>query len=319
MADNTIIQQGNFTSTGGNYTVQLRSDLDWMRVYNLTQSAGSTSGRAVEFFWMRGMPAGYGLKYYRGGSDKSVFSDYVSTGGFSLIDSSVQTPGALNSTVSAISTATPPVVTASSTAGLAAGSIVRFVNVLGAQQFGGIDFEIDTVNANTNFRLPFAPTIGAGTSGSFRPIPFDPIYYPRRRYITAITAANPAVVTMSVSHGYTVGQKVRFTVPAAYGMIEMDGRTATVTGINTTTNTITTDIDASAFTSFSFPLTTAVPFSPALVVPVGEAASSTYANLLDDATINTSYIGMVLYGGAAAAAGSASDVIYWTAGKSFNM
>ena len=39
--DNTIIQQGMFTSTGSSVTVNLRSDVDWMMVYNTTEAAAS--------------------------------------------------------------------------------------------------------------------------------------------------------------------------------------------------------------------------------------------------------------------------------------
>jgi len=321
MADNTIIQQGKFTSTGANTTIQLRSDVDWMEVYNWNQLATQQStGRGVKFFWQRGMAAATGIEYKKTNSTDALNLVALSSGGFTLVDSSVIVPSAVNSTVTAVSTASLPIVSASSTANLVAGSVVRFINVLGAQQLGGIDFQIDTVSANTSFRLPFMSQLGgAGTTGSFRIIPFDPLYYPTHRYITAITAANPAVVTMSVAHGYTVGQKVRLMVPAAYGMIEANNLLATVTAIDTTNNTITTDIDASAFTAFAFPATAAAPFTPAMVVPVGEAASGSYLNLLDDATINTGYIGMILAGGAQSPAGSASDVIYWRAGKSFNV
>lgn len=323
MADNTIIQQGSFTSTGANTTIQLRSDVDWMRVYNYTQAATQqATGRGVEFYWQRGMSAGTGIEYKKTNSADALNLVTLASGGFTLINSSVTTPGALNSTITAISTASTPVVSASSTTGLATGGVVRIINVAGAQQLGGMDFTVGTVTANTSFPLAYMAQLGgAGTTGSFRVIPFDPMYYPTRRYITAITAANPAVITLSVTHGYKVGQQVRIMVPAAYGMIEMNNLVANITAINTSTNTITTDIDASAFTTFAFPATAAVPFTPAMVVPVGETANSSISdpNLLDDATINTGYIGMILAGGAQSPAGSSSDVIYWVAGKSFNM
>jgi hypothetical protein len=127
---------------------------------------------------------------------------------------------------------------------------------------------------------------------------------------------------MSVTHGFTVGQEVRIIVPDAFGMTEIDGLQGTITAIDTTTttgNSITVDIDSTAFTTFAFPLAAAVPFSPAMVVPLGEAATSPYENLLDDATINTGYIGMILAAGADSPAGVTSDVIYWVAGKSFSV
>jgi len=137
------------------------------------------------------------------------------------------------------------------------------------------------------------------------------------RYISAITKAASAVVTMTVTHGFTVGQEVRLIVPAAYGMVEANNLQGMITAIDATYNTITINIDSSSFTTFAFPLTGAAPFTPAIVVPVGEDV--TYPNSNDDATTNTGYMGLKLAGGAQSPAGSASDVIYWVAGKSFSV
>ena len=318
MADNTIIQQGKFTSDGNVKTIALRSDVDWMRVINWTQSAGSTSGNAVEFFWQRGMAADESLRYFRGGSNQSVYSTAVTSNGFTLVDSSVQTPGAKISSITAVSTATLPVVSANPTTGLSNGDVVRLIDIQGAAQLGGYDFTIDSVSTDTSFRLPYMAQLSvAGTTGSYRKINFDPMTYPRVRYITAISKASSAVVKMSVTHGYTVGQVVKLTVPDAFGMTEMNGLTATITAINTTTNTITVNVDSSAFTTFAFPLTGASPFTPAIVTPVGEDV--TLPNLSDDSVINTFYIGMRLAAGIVGPAGSTSDVMYWTAGKSFSV
>jgi hypothetical protein len=330
MADNTIIQQGRFTSDGTNKTLQIRSDLDWMNVYNFTQAATQqATGRGVQFYWQRGFAADTGLEYKKTNSTDALNLVTLASGGFTLIDSSVQTPGALNNGstgVSAISNASIPVATVGSTAGMAAGSVVRIINVAGAQQLGGFDFTVgyNTFGATT-FSLDYMSQIVAGTTGSFRVIPFDPIFYPRRRFITKITKAASAVVTLSVTHGYKVGQLVRFVVPAAYGMVEMNGLQGTITAINTTTtsgNTITVNIDSSAFTTFAWPLTAVNPFTAAEVVPIGEdtaQALTSAVDILSDATLNTAYIGIILAAGAQSPAGSTSDVIYWTAGKSFSV
>lgn len=327
--DGTIIQQGYFTSDGSNKILDLRSGIDWMKVYNYTQAATQqATGRGVEFYWQRGMAAGTGLEWKKTNSTDALNLVTLSSGGFTLIDSSNQALGALNNGstgISAVSNASIPVATVGSTAGMAAGSIVRIFNTTGAQQLGGFDFTVGyNTFSSTTFSLDYMSQIVAGTSGSFRVIPFDPIYYPRRRYITKVTKASSAVVTLSVTHGYKVGQKVRFVVPAAYGMVELDGLQGTITAIDTTTttgNTITVDIDSSAFTTFAWPLTAAVPFTAAEVVPLGEdtaQALSSATDILSDATVNTAYIGMLLAAGAQSPAGSSSDVIYWVAGKSFN-
>lgn len=320
MADNTIIQQGKFTADGSVKILQIRSDMDWMRVYNWTQAATQQStGRGVEFFWQRGMAADTGIEYKKTNSTDALNMVTLSSGGFSTIDTSVgQTVNALNTTVSAVSTASTPVVSASSTSGLSDGDVVRMISVSGAAQLGGIDFTIGSVVGSTSFTLAYMAQLGgAGTTGNFRKVNYDPIFYPRYRYITKLTQASSAVVTLSVTHGYTVGQVVKFIVPDAYGMVEMNNLTGSITAINTGTNTITVNIDSTAFTAFAFPATAAAPFSPAIIVPVGEDV--TLPNLNDDGTYNTSYIGMKLAAGVQSPAGSASDVIYWTAGKSFSV
>jgi hypothetical protein len=55
--ENTIIQQGRFTSTGAAKTLQIRSDIDWMKIYNVTVAAGAqTTAVGVEYYWQKGMP-----------------------------------------------------------------------------------------------------------------------------------------------------------------------------------------------------------------------------------------------------------------------
>lgn len=317
--DNTILQQGRFTSDGTAKNLSIRSDVDWMCVYNYTQAATQqAAGRGVKFFWQRGMSAGTGLEYKKTNNTDALNLVTLTSGGFTLVDSSANPVGVLDATVTAVSNANPPRVTVASTAGLSTGDVVRMINVAGAQQLGGIDFTITVINATT-FDLQYMAQIVAGTNGSFRKIKYSPIYYPRRRFISAITQAASAVVKMTVTHGYTVGQLVRFVVPEAYGMVEMDGLQGEITAVDTVNNTITVNIDSSAFTAFSFPLTAAVPFSQALVVPVGEGTDASIAdpNLLDDATENQAFIGMQLAAGAQSPAGSNGDVIYWVAGKSF--
>jgi hypothetical protein len=168
-------------------------------------------------------------------------------------------------------------------------------------------------------------------AGTFRRIPFNPYFYPSTRYITKIGQETNAVVTLSVTHQFTVGQVVRFVVPTvtslAFGMTELDGLQATIIAINDpdadgVTNTITVDIDTTGFSAFAFPLTTAPGFTPAQVVPMGENTAEAIqlnANILGDATINTGFFGLTLQAGANSPAGVATDVIYWLAGKSFSV
>ncbi len=243
MADGTIVQQGRFTSTGVAKTLQIRSDVDWIEVRNISiAGADQTTAVGVKYFWQRGFPNGAMWEEKKSNAANAAnLSVYATTGGFTLIDTSLSPLGPVNgaagnASISAVSNASIPVVTNSNVNGLLAGDVVRLINIAGGQQLGGIDFTVGyNTLSNTTFSLDYMAQIVAATTGSWRQIKFDPLFYPRRRTITKITQAAQAVVTMSVTHGYQVGQKVRFVVPAAYGMVEMNGLQGTIVAINTTT------------------------------------------------------------------------------------
>ena len=173
MPDNTIIQQGRFTSDGTTEFIELRQDVDWFRVYNETIIIASGNGEGAEFYWQRGFAADSGYEYTKLLADDSLALTRITSGGFTLIERSSNFPlGAINATVTAISSAAIPIVSLTSTTGLVNGDVVRFVNITTGQQLGGIDFEIDTVVNNTSFRLPFMAQIVAATTGSFYPVSF---------------------------------------------------------------------------------------------------------------------------------------------------
>lgn len=332
----TGTMQGRFTSAGTAELIQIRQDLDWMYVRNETVSYAAGANTGAEFYWQRGMTNGRGTIYTKTAATNALqVGQIAANSGFYLVDSSNQVPGA-SVALTGITNGANPVVNTGSTAGLSNGDVVRILSTVGAQQLGGLDFTIGTIVANTSFVLSNMAQIANANpgAGTYRKIPFNPLYYPRNRFITNITQAAQAVVTLSVTHGFTVGQVVRFVVPtvtaARYGMTEIDGLTGTIvaTGaaggaaVNNSTNTITVDIDTSGFTAFSFPLTADPGFTPAQVVPVGEntaEALSSNVNILGDATINQGYIGILLASGTTSPAGANGDVIYWVAGKSWSV
>jgi len=324
MSDNTIIQQGFFTSTGAAQIIPLRSGVDWMRVYNSTVAAANqTTAIGVEFYWQAGFPQGAMWEYLKSSAANAAnLSQYLTSGGFTYIDSSLYNYGVVNATTTAISTASIPVVTNSGTNGLIAGQVVRILSQSGSPQFGGIDFTVGiNTLSSTTFSLDYAPQLStAGTSGSWMLINTDPLFYPRRRFIMSISQASAAVVTTSVPHGYQVGQQVRFNIDSHYGMVQLNNVQATVTAVNSVSSFVI-NVDTSAFNAFVFPSSSAVPFTPAQVVPIGEntaVAESNNVNILSDATVNTGFIGMSLAAGANSPAGQSGNVIYWVAGKSFS-
>lgn len=333
--DGTILGQGTFTqgATATKQTIAIPSGTDFLEITNFTQSDAGAAANGFKFYWQRGFPSGQGTVLIN--TAGVVTSDLTAANAFVLYDPSNQTPAALNNGstgVSGFTQANPAVVTVGSTTGMSAGNIVRFSSLDNQPQYAGIDFSVGYGTlTGTTFSVDYLNSTGStpSTSGDFRIIPFQPLFYPRRRVITNITAATSAVITLSVDHQFTVGQEVRLNfaggtaVWGSYGVL--DGRSVTITAVNTATgvgnNTITVDVDTTGFGAFVFPAATAVPFTPAEVVPIGADTATALAQMpplssLEDATVNTGFLGMTLASGALNPAGVANDVIYWVAGKS---
>lgn len=348
MAFDTVVLSGRFTSTGAAVTIPLRSDLDWIRTYNLTALTQAAADLAFEFYFQRGMAQGSGIFWTKLGT---VANDPVTVGalaagtGFSLIDTSITIPGAAIA-VTGITAANPPVVATGTTPTV--GQIVRLMGLDNQPQIGGIDFSVTAVNAGVSFTIGNINLTNsvATTAGFWRLIPFDPIFYPRRRFITWVeNAVNPKVY-MSVTHGFTVGQQVRLYFPGGAAVWEnyaaLDGVQATIIAVNVAragnepnnggvANNIQLNIDTSTFGAWNvfgagnneaYPDAASVPFGPAQVVPIGEDtgfALTAGVDILADATRNTAILGVTLAGGAASPAGANGDVIFWMAGKNFSV
>lgn len=327
----TIIQQGRFTSDGTAKSIPIRSGVDWIWVYNETilNDAALAADRGAQFYFQRGMTNGRGIEYRKLGTvanDPITTLQVAANAGIFFVDSSNTAPTAAVA-VTAITNSIQPIMSTADTGALVTGSVVRLQGDTGVPNIMGFDFEVGTVVANTNFRMRWAlantsGAVGAG-NGTYRQIPFDPIFYPRNRYIVNVTQAAQAVVTLSVQHQYTVGQQIRFQCSdSAFGMVELDGLQATIVAVSTVNNTITVDLDTTAFTAFDWPLAAAVPFTIPQVVPIGENTAQALlsgVDILADATYNSAFSGVVLAAGNNSPAGAANDVISWIAGTSFSV
>jgi hypothetical protein len=356
--DGTILQQGYFsasysganpnpgnaTNQAGDYNIiQIPANADWVKVYNYTKyganglnsvyfqgTANSYAG--VEYIWQRGMAAGTGIVKYKTNAASGMNADTLVSGGFTLYDPSGQSAGALplvgNPVATTASTnATRPVVSTASTAGLSVGSVVRLSNTA-QTDVNGIDMVVGAVTANTNFTLLFAGNALAtapgaiGGAGFYRIVNVDPLFYPRNRYVTNITRATNAQVSTSVYHGLTVGQRVRFSIPAVSGMIQLNPvpennyLSAYVASVVDDYN-FTINVNTLAFTAFTWPTIAQQPSSFPQVIPFGEDTASalvavndllpvmpngdqifgTQSGILADATTNTGFLGMILGSG----------------------
>lgn len=293
------ILSGSFTSDGNEFTLSLPSGYNEVELVNITD-IGSTAA-ATPVMKAKGtssMAAGSAYVSLKTNAAATIaLESGITTLGFTFVaDSGAVSLGA-SLPITALTAANPAVASAASTAGLSNGDIVRLYSPTGMLQAGGIDYSIGGLVANTSFQLSNLDASGfaaPATGGSVRKVFFNPRYYPRARFITKITQAASAVVTTSIPHGYTAGQLVRINCPSAFGMSQINGLLGTITAV--TASTFTVNIDSSAFTPFAFP-TSAVAGSgvtQAQVVPVGEAASGSYANLLDDATLNQAVSGVII-------------------------
>lgn len=272
-----VIDGGSFTSDAAvaRQVVQVSDRPDLITVRNRTAWGDDAAETSVESSWRLGMAQDSFQSL-----DQAVTTGILSTeagtaNGFRIYSTSnPPTYAALATT--AITAANPAVVTMADTGSINVGDVVRLDNTTAMLQIAGYDFEVTAVTTNTNITLNFdgQNEAAAATAGNVRLfIPNE--MYPRRRFIVplsgaaGITQAAAAVVSTSVAHDFTVGEKVRLKVPSAYGMTEANNVVASVTAVGT--YTVTLDLDSSGFTAFSLPTSAvyAAGVSPAEIVPAG--------------------------------------------------
>jgi len=308
--DNVI--RADFVSDGADREIIIPCDFDYVNVVNLSTVATS-GGDASRYEFFKGMANASMIRWNK---TALVWAPtYVASAGFVAVDTTQSAPGAAIA-VTDISNATPPVVSTATTTGLANGDVVRIVNAVNGGNYyayNGIDYTIAALSAGVSFTLAYMVAAGNADTAQYMRIPYDPIYYPRRRTISTVTTGVTTEIFMTVTHGYTVGQRVTFSVTSDNGMTQLDGLRAQILAINTTTNSITVNVDSSSFTAFSWPSASAsLAFTPAQVIPFGDAPA-TLANVggnqsvLDGATRNTGRFAITLTGGAASPGGAAGN------------
>lgn len=319
----TIIDQGSFTSAGVGVKVNLPSSADYFRVQNLTQLATQqTPGRGVMFEWYKDLTAAdTAIEWAKEDGDDITNITLASSGGFTYVESFPE-PEAAVTGGTAITSASPAVVTLANS--YSEGDTVILYNTTGMLQIGGMSFTISSVSG-AGFTLLGLDSSGfaAATACTARRVPNVMAVEPSYLYVTGISQATQAVVTVSMAHNYVVGQKLTFSVPSSFGMSEISGKTGTIVSVGTYTMTV--DIDSSAFTAFAFPASTGSP-TTRLFATVAPAGQSTQYNPVTG--VQTGYNFqfapfhsglflpyMYLAAGAQSPAGSSSDVIVWQAFK----
>ena len=301
-----LIAQGNFISDGASRVLEFPCAIDYFLIRN--RSLWGTAPTAiVQSWWYRGYAAGQAQHFTEGGGSAVTATATAAAGlGFTEVDFTNMAPGALVATGTAITAATPMVVTDAGNPPV--GAIVRMLNTTAMLQISGLEFEVTATTPGVNYTLGYGVGAGyaaAATNADYRVLP-DYRFFPRRRWIMDMTVANPVVISTSVAHGYAVGARITINNPDAnFGMPEINGLNALVTAV--TANTITTDINGLAFTAFAFPASAvaAAGVTHPAVVPFGEVST-----ILTQATDNVMRSGLLID---TAVVGANTNVMDWVA------
>lgn len=332
----TILTGGSFTSAGVGVKIMLPSSADYFRTWNMTQLAAASPTACVGGEWFGSKfgagasASNSGLRWKKSGSSAILidsFSTSTASSGFTYVTTSPFVEAQASNAITSITAASPAVVTQTNT--YSEGDIIRIYNTTGMLQIGGMDFQISSVSGSgyTLIGLPAVGFAAAATAGNTRRISKFAAVDPEFLYVTAISQAASAVVTLSVdpSPYYVVGMKLRFSIPSSFGMVEMNGLTGTITAVDSTNYQVTVDINSSSFTAFAFPASTASPTAPlfATVAPAGAKTSfdpntqvQTGYNFVQQPFHTGQFTPYIfLAAGTNSPAGSTSDIVNWCAYK----
>ncbi|KKM26066.1 hypothetical protein LCGC14_1588670 [marine sediment metagenome] len=303
---------GTYVSDGAARVLQLRFDPDYFALFNQTNfNEGEITPITKRAWWFRSLDPDSAFTVKNTISADTDESDFVTSGGIRLINTitDVLEPAVAGTTITA---AAPPVVTTSAAHGYAIGDVVRIFSTTAMLQIAGMDFTITDVPTTTTFEIGFLDASGfaaGATANVSRRLPFDPPdFAPKNRFITNITQAVNAVVTLSVDHGYNVNEIISLRCTPAFGMSEVDGVQGQILSIDTALNTVTLDLNTTSFTAFAFPTSTiagaGITFPQ--TIPVGDF------DVLTGAIDNQAFIGLRL---GLDVVGVADDVVHWVATK----
>ena len=333
----TIVTQGTFTqpATAVNQIIPLPSGADYFVSTNLTQmNLAPNPGVCVRGEWYGGglTNDNDGLRWTKTLSTNAIniskFSTATASNGFTYVTKFPAPQAALTGTT--ITNANPAVATVTNT--YSNGDQVVIYNAVGMEQISGMTFTISSVSGSgfTLLGLNASGFSAGATAFTVRRVnQFTPVE-PSFLYVTAISQAAQAQVTVSQANSVYLGQKLEFTIPASFGMVQMtnfympQSLPVVVTSIVDAYN-FTVNVNSTNFTAFAFP-TSAMSPTAQLFATVAPAGQSTQYN--PTTGIQTGYnfqqipfhTGqfvpyMYLPAGALSPGGSAADVIVWQAYK----
>ena len=287
---------GSFTSDSSvarHDVVLPAGEPDFFRIRNRTAWGDDAAETSVEANWWKGMAQDSAQTIDQAVTSGALSSEAITSAGFRFLDTwNPPVFAALATSGTDITNAEPAVATMADTGVISVGDIVRVTDSTAMLQIAGMDFQVSAVSANTNITLQLDASAfaAAATAGNIRLI-YPGRFYPRWRYIVpledalGISQAAQAIVCTSVNHDFSVGEKVSFRVPSAYGMSEVNNVSATVVSIGVMSegasystavsasgyNAFRVDLDTSGYTAFAFPTSAAFAagLSNAIVLPAG--------------------------------------------------
>lgn len=341
----TILDGGSFTSTGAGVKIPLPSSADYFKIVNVTQmAAAGTTCVAAEWFGSKfgagATAANDGIRWRKAGTNAiliDTFATATATNGFTYVTTAPVVEAQAANAITAISAANPAVVTQTNT--YADGDFVRIYNTTGDLTIGGMVFQISSTSGAGYTLLGLANIAGNGlaaaTAGNTRRVSNFAAVDPEFLYVTNISQATQAVVSLSVdpANFYVVGNKVHLSVPSSFGMTQADQLTGTILAINAVAASgnigaynVTLDIDSSAFTAFAFPASALSPTTRlfATMAPAGSKTSFDPVTLVQtgyEFNLTPFHTGqftpymLIGGGGAGNASGAANDIINWASYK----
>lgn len=314
------IVSGSFVSTGVPITIPMSMGIDGIFLFNRSQMSSTATPAVVKkAMWLSSMAAGSAFLTKNTAGAATDESSIITTNGFTIVDdSNPATFPAVALGAPFYTQANPVVWTTATPHGFSVGDMVRVYSLTGAMQYSGIAFTVSAVGSSTTFSTLLNTTgIPIPTAGFVRKIAGNTsLYVPSRLTITKMASSGTStVVTTATTHNYKVGQKVVFTVPTvtslAFNFGAMNGLVGTITAVNTTVtvNSFTVDIDSSSFGTFTFPLTSNIPFTFAQVTPYSDGQpnplpipapdSNVFVGARDNVATRGIYVGSSILTGAA--------------------
>ncbi len=342
------ITTGSFTNVASTpFFIPLEQHVSSFRLFNASKLASYTSARITNAEWFDYMSNG--TAFVDAPTTNTIASTVVRT---LLAQNGISVFNAANPQIYPVVSGASfvpgqPTVFTAAAHGYQVGDNVRIYNLPTAPQLGGLLMTVTAVTTNTFTTLldstnAVTSTFSVQKVGSAY-LPSPSLYYPQNRVIATITLANPMVVTTLVAQQYQVGDVVRFSIPTAYGMPQLNtGPNGlplqfTVSAVNNAVGTQTVtfaNVNSSAFTAFASIASSLYPQSFPQMIPQGEGNTNNFIppgpapsplpygnqDILGFARQNQGYSGILIGAGLGTAAattggliGPTADTWYWEA------